>query len=87
MIDKAALSLVALRSAALALALGGQTRASNHLYTLADLVESGQATDEHMRLVADKLRSRDITGQDWQDVLERIETDSARLQAADPSRM
>lgn len=80
MIDKTILAVVGLRSSALALAIAGQGRASNHLYTLADLVEAGSATEAHMQLVAEKLKSRAITDEDWQDVLSRIETDSARLQ-------
>lgn len=74
------LSVVAIRSSALALAIAGQTRAADHLFTLADLIEAGKATDEHMGLIADKLRSREISDEDWQDVLARIEADSARLQ-------
>lgn len=71
--------LVALRAAALALGLGGQQKTSDALYALADGIEAGRATDEHMALVADKLKARDITAEDWDDVLARIEADAVRL--------
>lgn len=75
------IGLIALRSAALALNLTGDTKTSNALYLVSDAIEAGKATDEHMALVAEKLKERDITQVDWDDVLQRIETDHARLHA------
>lgn len=74
--------LVTLRSAALAVDLAGRSNAAEALYGLADAVDAGKATDEHMALVAEKLKSRDITDADWNEVLARIDADSARLQGA-----
>lgn len=73
--------LVSLRSAALAVDLAGRSSTADALYGVADAVEAGKATDEHMALVAEKLKSRDITDADWNDVMGRIEADSARLQS------
>lgn len=73
------IALVSLRSAALALSLGGNQRASDSLYSVADAIEAGRATDEHMRLVADKLKERDLTSVDWDDVEQRIRQDADRL--------
>lgn len=75
--------LVSLRSAALAVDLAGRSSTADALYGVADAVEAGKATDEHMALVAEKLKSRDITDQDWNDVMGRIAADSARLQSPD----
>lgn len=75
------LTVIGLRSAALALLLAGDRRSSDALYSVADAVEAGRATDEHMRLVAEKLKARDLTQEDWDDVLKRIEDDAARLHA------
>lgn len=71
--------LVALRAAALALGIAGEKRSSDSIYALADGIEAGRASDEHMRLVAEKLKSRNITAEDWDDVLRRIDEDAARL--------
>jgi hypothetical protein len=76
------LAIVGLRAAALALLLAGDKRSSDRLYTLADLVEAGKATDDHMALVAEKLKNRDITDADWDEVMSRIEEDSNRLQSS-----
>ncbi len=73
------LVVVALRAAALAVGLVGQQKTSDSLYTLADAIDAGRATDEHMRLVAEKLKTRDITDADWDDVLARIASDAGRL--------
>lgn len=73
------LALIAIRSTALTLTLTGDTKGSNTLYLIADAIEAGRATDEHMRLVAEKLKERDLTKIDWDDVLLRIEVDHARL--------
>lgn len=76
------LALVSLRGVALALSLSGQTRAASNLYTLADAAERGINIDSHMQAVAEKLKVRSATDADWQDVSERIEADSDRLQAS-----
>lgn len=76
------LAIVGLRAAALALTIAGDSKSGNRLYTLADLVEAGKATDDHMQEVADKLKNRSITDADWDDVMARIEGDSAKLQGA-----
>jgi len=86
------LAVVGLRAAGLAVeiaAAGKKTskveraaRTSQGLYTLANLIEAGSATDDHMTLVAEKLKNREITEEDWDDVFARIESDSARLQAS-----
>jgi hypothetical protein len=47
---------------------------------LADAAEAGKAVDEHMKLVAEKLKDRDATDEDWADVISRINADSDRLQ-------
>ena len=75
--------LIALRSAALAAALAGQSRVSNGLYALADAVEAGRATEAHMAEVAEKLKAQDITSVDWDDVAARIAADRDRLHAED----
>lgn len=77
--DPKVIAIVGLRAAALALAIAGQTRASNALYTLADAYEAGQAVDAHMADVAAKLKERTITDADWEDVEARIVADSKRL--------
>lgn len=75
--------LIALRSAALAAALAGQARVSNGLYALADAVEAGRATEAHMAEVAEKLKAREITAVDWDEVAARIAADRDRLHAED----
>jgi hypothetical protein len=52
------------------------------LFALADAAESGKNVDAHMQLVADKLKDRDATDADWEDVVARIQADSDRLQGA-----
>jgi hypothetical protein len=71
--------LIGLRSAALAVSVAGDQRLSDRLHTIADGVEAGTVTEEHMRLVAEKLKSRNITEEDWDDVERRIAEDRARL--------
>lgn len=78
------LSIIALRSAALGLSLAGESRGSNALYALADLVEAGVATDAHMKGVADRLKAGPLTSADWDDVEARIASDRARLHAPTP---
>lgn len=73
------IALIALRSAALALNVGGDTKTANALYTISDLVQAGKVTDAHMQEIADKLNTRDITSVDWDDVIDRIEADRTRL--------
>jgi len=77
------LALIALRSAALAAALAGQSKVSNGLYALADAVEAGRATDAHMAEVAEKLKAGEITAADWDDLAARIAADRDRLHAED----
>ncbi len=74
------LAVVGIRAAALALLLSGNTVASQRLYTLADLIEAGKATDEHMRLVAEKLKNGGPTEEEWSELMDRIEADHAELQ-------
>lgn len=74
------LALIGLRAAALALELQGQSRSSNSLYMLADAADAGKNIDDHMAAVAEKLKDRSATDEDWADVTARIEADSARLQ-------
>ena len=76
------LALVTLRGLALSLSLAGQARASNALYSLADAAESGVNVDAHMAAVAEKLKSRSASTDDWSDVAGRIEADSDRLQGS-----
>lgn len=79
--DVLTLTVIGLRAAALALLVSGRTKEANGMYALADVLEAGKATDEHMKIVAEKLKSRDITDQDWDDVIARINADSDRLQS------
>lgn len=76
------LAIVGLRAAGLALTLAGDRVSSERLYMLADLVEAGKLTDDHMAQVAEKLKNRDLTEADWDDVMNRIEEDSNRLQSS-----
>lgn len=78
------LALIGLRSAALGLSLAGQTKLAGSLYLLADAVEAGRATEAHLQEVAAKLNSREVNDNDWDDVMRRIQIDSARLQSATP---
>ena len=75
------LALIGIRGAALALSLGGQTKAATALGTLADAAEAGKNIDDHMALVADKLRARASTDADWQEVADAVEADLGRLNA------
>ncbi len=79
--DKVTLGVIALRTAALAALLAGQTKLSDQLYRLADFVAAGVATDEHMKEVADKLAQRSAVDADFTDVLERIQKERADLHA------
>ena len=81
MLNPLTISLIALRGAALGLSLAGETRGSNALYGIADLVEAGLATDEHMAGVAERLKAGPLTAADWDDVEARIAKDRARLHA------
>ncbi len=71
--------VIALRSAALVAGGAGQPRTADRLHTLADGIESGRATEAHMKLVAEKLKSRTVTDADWDDVELRIGKDADRL--------
>lgn len=77
--DPKVLAIIALRSAALAATLAGRPQQAAALYALADSIEAGRAVDAHMAEVADKLKSRDLTDDDWADVTSRIDADAARL--------
>jgi hypothetical protein len=79
-VDRVTLAVIGLRAAGLTLLLSGQTKGSEQLYALADLTEAGKATDEHMNLIAEKLKTRPVDDADWDDVMQRIEQDSAKLQ-------
>lgn len=76
------LGIIGLRSAALALAVAGDKTNSDRLHAFADLVQAGKATDDHMALVAEKLKAGEITDADWDDVMARINEDSAKLQSS-----
>lgn len=76
-----AIVLIAIRAAALAAGLAGQTRASNALYASADAIEAGTATDADMERVANLLKSRKPTDEDWADVEARLAEHQARLHA------
>lgn len=67
------LGVVGLRASALAALLAGQVKLSAQLYQLADFVEAGVITDEHMKEVADKLATRNAEDADFADVLDRIQ--------------
>lgn len=74
-------SLIALRGLALLALLSGKSKLSGTLYDTADLVEAGRATDEHLTLVAEKLKARTLEEADWQDVHDRIAADRQALHA------
>lgn len=76
-----ALALIGIRGAALALTLGGQPKAAQALNTLADAAEAGRNVDAHMARVADKLKARASTDDDWQEVADAVEADLGRLNA------
>lgn len=73
------LALISIRGVALSLSLQGQRQASDALSALANAAESGKAVDEHMALVAEKLKARAATDADWADVTSRIQADLAGL--------
>lgn len=75
------LALVGLRGVALALSLSGNSKIANGLYALADAAEVGKNVDDHLALVAEKLRTRSANADDWTEVVAAIEADSARLHA------
>ncbi len=75
------LMLIGLRASALALGVSGQAKAGASLSLLADAIEAGRASDEHMALVAQKLKAGGLSVADWDDVHARIEADQARLHA------
>lgn len=77
--DASLLTLIGLRASALAMTNAGQVQAGVALYLLADAIEAGRATDEHMRLVAEKLKAGSIELTDWDDVARRISGDQDRL--------
>jgi hypothetical protein len=67
---------IALRGSALALELQGQEKASGSLYLLADGIDAGRNVDAHMAEVAEKLKDRDATDEDFADVEARIRAES-----------
>lgn len=75
------IALVSVRSTALAADLAGRGILADQLYTFADALEAGRATEEHMKLVAEKLKTRAITDADMAEVMARIDADSAELRA------
>lgn len=78
-VSPTALALVGLRGVALVLSLSGNSKVADGLYALADAAEAGRNVDAHMALVAEKLKARSVTPEDWQEVTAAIEEDSARL--------
>lgn len=77
------LAVIALRGLALATLLAGKAKLADTLYATADLVDAGRATDEHLRLVAEKLKARELEESDWEDVYARIEASRAQLHASE----
>lgn len=75
------IALVSLRTTALAADLAGRGTLADQLYSFADAVDAGRATEEHMKLVAEKLKTRAITDADMAEVMARIDADSAELRA------
>lgn len=75
------LALVAVRGVALSLGLTGNTKIADGLYALADAAEAGRNVDAHMAAVAEKLKARASTPEDWAEVVTAIEADNARLMA------
>jgi hypothetical protein len=76
-----AFGLIGIRGAALALNLTGNSKAASALYLLADAAEAGKNIDRHMDAIAQKLRERATTRQDWEEVANAIEEDSKLLQS------
>lgn len=83
--DILSLILVAVRGAALASSLAGDSKISGQLYKLADLYAAGLATDAHMKEVAEKLQSRNAVDADFSDVLQRIEAERGKLHSDTPT--
>lgn len=79
------LTAIGLRSSALALSLSGQQRAADQLYLLADAIVAGENVDSRMAIVAAKLKQRNSTDYDWEDVEARMALHSDQLQADSPS--
>jgi hypothetical protein len=71
--------LLGLRAAALALNIAGEKKSADRLYAAADGIEAGTMTEAHMAIVAEKLKQRTITDEDWNDVDQRIAEDQSRL--------
>lgn len=77
--DKVTLGLIALRAAALAAMLAGQTKLATQIYQIADFLAAGLMTDQHMKLVADKLAERNAIDADFTEVLASIDAERAKL--------
>lgn len=78
--DTMTLALIALRGLAAVFTAVGQTPKAKLLSTLADGAEAGLNVDAHMQAVATALKSG--AEKDWDDVSNRINTDSALLQGS-----
>lgn len=79
------LMLVGLRGLALLFALSDRQSDAERFYKLADLVDAGRVSDEQMREVAQLLSRRRAVATDFDDILERIETERERLHAPTPT--
>ena len=80
------IAIVALRAAALALALSGQAKGSKALYALADAAEAGANVDAHMAEVAARLRDGSaVTDADWDSVESRIAASREALHGNPPA--
>jgi len=78
-VDTLTLALITLRASALVLDASGRKREGGYLLRLAELAEGGRNVDEHMKAVAQALKTG--APKDWQGAIDRLEKDSARLQA------
>lgn len=77
--DPKLIALVTLRGLSTLFGLQGNDKVSRSLNLLASGLESGINVDAHMAAVATAMKSG--APLDWDDVTQRIEADSARLQA------
>lgn len=71
--------LVALRGSAMGLSIGGRPKTAEAFYNIADAIESGRATDEHLRTIAEKLKNRHSTEDDWVTWSAQLDKDIERL--------
>jgi hypothetical protein len=75
------IALISLRTLANIALAGGRSAEAAAVNGIADAIESGRATDAHLAMIADKLKVRQLTAEDWADVRSRIDADAARLHA------